>query len=259
MIKSTSLPLIGVPTSIMKIPGTNFTAHISGQRYVTSVNKFSNCLAVQIPSMGKDFDYSDLINRFDGILLTGGRANIEPHNYGGSPFPPSEPIDPERDGAVLKIIPACIDAGIPLLGICRGLQEINVATGGSLHYRINQIPGKNDHRMPQGDNITEEDIFKLRHPVTLTPGGLFQKMVRKDKIIVNSLHGQGIDQLGRDLVIQAISDDNIIEGISIKNHPNFGAAVQWHTEFHPERKEHNLSRKLYEAFGRAAKQRMQSR
>jgi putative glutamine amidotransferase len=113
--------------------------------------------------------------------------------------------------------------------------------------------------MPQGNNITEEDIFRLRHPVTLTPGGLFQEMVGKDKIIVNSLHGQGIDQLGRDLVIQAISDDNIIEGISIKNHPSFGAAVQWHTEFHPERKEHTLSRKLYEAFGRAAKQRMQSR
>jgi putative glutamine amidotransferase len=259
MIKSTSLPLIGVPTSIMKIPGTNFTAHISGQRYITSVNQFSNCLAVQIPSMGKDFDYSNFIKRFDGILLTGGRANIEPHNYDGPPFPPDEPIDPERDGAVLKIIPACIDAGIPLLGICRGLQEINVAMGGSLHYRINQIPGKNDHRMPQGDNITEEDIFKLRHPVILTRGELFQRMVGKDGILVNSLHGQGIDRLGEGLIIQAISDDNVVEGISIKNHPNFGAAVQWHTEFHPDREEHSLSRKLYEAFGQAANQRMQSR
>ena len=259
MIKSTSLPLIGVPTSIMKIPGTNFTAHISGQRYVSSVNKFSNCIAVQIPSMGKDFDYSDLIKRFDGILLTGGRANIEPHNYGGTPFPMDESIDPERDGAVLNIIPACIDAGIPILGICRGLQEINVAMGGSLHYRINQMPGKNDHRMPKGDNITEEDIFKLRHPVILTPGGLFQKMIGRDEILVNSLHGQGIDQLGEGLIIQAISDDDVIEGISIKNHPSFGAAVQWHTEFHPEREEHTLSRKLYEAFGRAAKQRMQSK
>jgi putative glutamine amidotransferase len=162
MIQSTNLPLIGVPTSVIKIPGTNFMSHASGQRYITSVNTFSKCIAVQIPSMGKNYDYSSFLERFDGILLTGGRANIEPHNYGGLPFPADEPIDPDRDGTVLQIIPACINAGIPLLGICRGLQEINVAMGGSLHYRINQMPGKNDHRMPRGDDVTEEDIFELR-------------------------------------------------------------------------------------------------
>ena len=259
MENSTNLPLIGVPTSIMQIPGTNFIAHTNGQRYITSVNKFSKCISVQIPSLGKEYDYSDLLKKFDGILLTGGRANIEPHNYGGPPFPPDEPIDPERDATVLQLIPTCIDAGIPLLGICRGLQEINVAMGGSLHYRINEIPGKNDHRMPRGDDVTEEDIFALRHSVILTPGGLFQKMVGKDKILVNTLHGQGIDRLGEGLVVEAISDDNVIEGISVSAHSNFAAAVQWHTEFHPEREEHALSRNLYEAFGRAARKRMQSR
>jgi len=259
MTHSTNLPLIGVPTSIMKIPGTNFTSHVSGQRYITSVNNFSKCIAIQIPSMGINYDYTDFLERFDGILLTGGRANIEPHNYGGLPFPADEPIDPDRDGTVLQIIPVCINAGIPLLGICRGLQEINVAMGGSLHYRINQMPGKNDHRMPRGDDVTEEDIFELRHSVALTPNDLFHKMVTKDKILVNSLHGQGIDRLGDGLIVQAVSDDNVIEGITIKDHPNFAAAVQWHTEFHPEREEHTLSRKLYEAFGSAAKNRMQSR
>jgi putative glutamine amidotransferase len=259
MKKLTDLPLIGVPTSIIKIPGTNFMSHTCGQRYIASVNKFSKCIAVQIPSIGKKYDYTNFLERFDGILLTGGKANIEPHNYGGPPFPPDEPIDPDRDGTVLQIIPACVDAGIPLLGICRGLQEINVAMGGSLHYRINEILGKNDHRMPRGDHATEEDIFELRHSVNLTPENLFHKMVAKDKIFVNSLHGQGVDRLGEGLVVQAISEDNVIEGISIKDHPNFATAVQWHTEFHPERKEHTLSRKLYEAFGKAAKQRMQSR
>ena len=259
-IKSSStLPLIGVPTSLMKIPGGNFKAHISGQRYISSLNKFSNCISVQIPSLGKEYDYDNLLERFDGILLTGGRANIEPHNYGGKPFPPDEPIDPDRDESVLRIIPACIEKGIPLLGICRGMQEINVALGGTLHYRINEIPGKNDHRMPRGENIDEEEIFALRHSVKLTSGGLFQNMIGKNEILVNTLHGQGVDQLGKGLFVEAISDDNIIEGICIDIHPNFGAAVQWHTEFYPERKEHILSRKLFEAFGQAAMKRMLDR
>ena len=257
--KNARLPLIGVPTSLMQIPGSNFTAHINGQRYITSVNKFSKCIAVQIPSLGSEYDYDDLLERFDGILLTGGRANIEPHHYGGRPFPPDEPIDPERDATVLRIIPACIKSGIPLLGICRGLQEINVAMGGSLHYRINEIPGKNDHRMPRGDQVTEEEIFSLRHSVDLTLGGSFEKMVGKNTILVNTLHGQGIDRLGEGIFVEAISEDNVIEGIRITKHPNFAAAVQWHTEYHPERKEHTLSRKLYEAFGCAAKKRMESR
>ena len=259
MTKSPILPLIGVPTSIMQIPGTNFKAHISGQRYINSVNKFSKCTAVQIPSLGKSFDYDKFLERFDGILLTGGRANIQPHHYEGKPFPPDEIIDPERDETVLRIIPACIKKGVPIFGICRGLQEINVALGGSLHYRINEIPGKNDHRMLRGENITEEDIYKLRHYVTLTKEGFFHKLADEQEVLVNTLHGQGIDKLGDQLVIEAISDDNVIEGIRIETHPNFGAAVQWHAEFRPEREENLLSRKLYEAFGRAAKERMISR
>jgi putative glutamine amidotransferase len=132
------------------------------------------------------------------------------------------------------------------------LQEINVALGGSLHYRVNEVPGKNDHRMPRGEDVTVDDIYALRHPVKLTPGGLFQELTGKDEYLVNTLHGQGIDRLADGLVIEAVSDDDIIEGIRVKDHPNFAAAVQWHTEFHPERKEHLLSRRLYEAFGEAA-------
>ena len=259
MTNASSLPLIGVPTSTMEVPGSIFTAHFSAQRYIASLNKFSNCLAVQIPSLGEEYDYADLVNRFDGILLTGGRANIEPHRYGGAPFPADELIDPDRDTTALRLIPASIEAGIPLFGICRGLQEINVALGGSLHYRINDLPGKNNHSMPKGVGVTDEDIYALRHPVTLTPGGLFQKLTGEDEVAVNTLHGQGIDRLGDGLAIEAVSDDGIIEGIRVKKHPNFGAAVQWHTEFYPERKEHMLSRKLYESFGNAALRRRKDR
>ncbi|MBT7268583.1 MAG: C26 family cysteine hydrolase domain-containing family, partial [Rhodospirillaceae bacterium] len=158
-----------------------------------------------------------------------------------------------------RIVPACIEAGVPILGICRGLQEINVALGGSLHYRVNEIPGKNDHRMPRGDGVTDEDIYALRHPVKLTEGGLFQELTGKQEVLVNTLHGQGIDRLGEGLAVEAVSDDGIIEGIRIESHPNFAAAVQWHTEFQPSRDEHLLSRKLYEAFGEAALERSKNR
>jgi len=259
MTSSSPLPLIGVPTSLMEMPGSQFTAHVIGQRYMESLVKFSNCLGVLIPSLGEDYDYADLVQRFDGILLTGGRANVEPHHYGGPPFPADEPIDPDRDATVLRLVPACIDAGIPLFGICRGLQEINVALGGSLHYRVNEVAEKNDHRMPRGEGVTVEDIYALRHPVKLTPGGLFQNLTGKNEIDVNTLHGQGIDRLGDGLIVEAVSDDDIIEGIRIEGHPNFAAAVQWHTEYHPEREEHLLSRKLYEAFGKAVFERALNR
>ena len=259
MSHSSSLPLIGVPTSIMEMPNSKFLVHFNGQRYLTAIRDFSQCIAVQIPSLGTKYDYDNLLQRFDGILLTGGRANVEPHNYGGPPFPPNEPIAPARDATVLQLIPTCIESGIPLFGICRGLQEINVATGGSLHYRVNEITGKNDHRMPRGEGVTEEDIFALRHSVIFTPGGLFQELTGQDSVLVNTLHGQGINRLGKGLAVEAVSDDGIIEGIVVKDHPNFAVAVQWHAEFHPEREEHNLSRKLYEAFGQAAFKRMQNR
>ena len=121
----------------MKIPSTNFISNTSGQRYIALVNKFSNCIAVPIHSMGKKYDYTNLLERFDGILLAGGKANISPHNYRALPFPPDEPIDPDHNGTVFQIKPAYIDLGTPLFVIFRGLQEINVAMGGSLHYYIN--------------------------------------------------------------------------------------------------------------------------
>ncbi len=243
----------------MQMPGSQFFTYTSGKRYISSLNEFSSCMAVQIPSLGEDYDYADLVNRFDGIMLTGGRANVEPHHYGGPPFPEDEAIDPDRDATVLRIVPACIEAGVPILGICRGLQEMNVALGGSLHYRVNEVPGKNDHRMPRGDDVTVDDIYALRHPVKLTEGGMFQDLIGESETMVNTLHGQGIDRLGDGLTIEAVSDDDIIEGIRIEGHPNFAAGVQWHTEFYPEREEHLLSRRLYEAFGKAAQERAQSR
>ena len=240
-------------SSTLQVPGTKFEVHSTGRRYIESLVNYADCFAVQIPSMGEYYNYDELIKNLDGIMLTGGRANIEPRHYGGDSFPSDEIIDPDRDTTVLNLIPACIKAGKPILGICRGLQEINVAFGGTIHYRVHLLPGKNDHRMPQNLDFLTEEIFALRHTVKFTPDGYFHSLMGQDTYMVNSLHGQGIDKLGNGLTVEGISDDGVIEAIRITDHPSFGIGVQWHAEFMPDLSENSLSRRLFEEFGKAAK------
>ena len=179
-----------------------------------------------IPAMGEKLDIQATVDSIDGLLLTGGRANVEPHHYGGPPFPDDEPIDPARDGVVLPLVRACIEQEVPIFGICRGIQEMNVALGGSLHYRVHLLPGKDDHRMPRHPDVTMEEVFKLRHNIALTDGGLFAELTGKSKLMVNSLHGQGIDRLADDFVLEAITEDGVIEGIRLANDPTFTVGVQ---------------------------------
>ncbi len=252
-------PVIGVATSTVPMPNTEFFAYSTGTRSIKSLIEFADCIAIQIPSVANANDCNELISRLDGIMLTGGRANVEPHHFGGKPFPDDETTDPERDKTVLSIIPACIKAGKPILGICRGIQEMNVALGGTLHYRVHLLEGKNDHRMPQGDHILTEKIFDLRHIVKLTPGGYLNELIKQNSYLVNSLHGQGIDRLGEGLTIEAVSEDGVIEAVRVTEHPNFAIGVQWHAEHIPNKKNHELSLRLFEEFGKAAQQFVTSR
>jgi len=246
-------PIIGVPASIVGMPGSGIDANVAAKRYTDAIARFSNCTPLVIPARGEEYDFDELLDNFHGIMLTGGRANIEPYHYDGPPFPPGEPIDPDRDNTVLPLIRACIDRQMPILGSCRGLQEMNVAMGGSLHYRIHLLDGKNDHRMPRGDDVTTEMIFELRHDISLKEGGLFQELAGQDTYRVNTLHGQGIDRIADCFDIEAITvDDEVIEGIRLKNDPTFTVGVQWHTEHEPQEDQHLLSRRLYEEFGKAA-------
>jgi len=242
-------PLIGISTNEL----TNFNgrqiSHSTGLRYVNSVAQFSNVIPILIPSNIKDEDLDSLLMKIDGLVLTGGRANIEPHHFGGSPFPPDESIDVGRDEIVLKMIPKCVDLGVPIFGICRGIQEMNVAFGGSLHYRVHLLPDKNDHRMPRGEDITVEEIFTLRHRINFIDNSYFTKLIGKNNCLVNSLHGQAIDTLAKELKVEAYSDDSVIEAISIPKHPSFAVGVQWHAEFQPEK--NTLNKRLFEEFGKA--------
>jgi putative glutamine amidotransferase len=242
-------PIIGISTNEITNFGGRQVSHSTGLRYVNAVAKFTNGIPILIPSYINNDDLDQLLKKLDGIVLTGGRANIEPHHFGGKPFPPDEPIDVGRDEIVLKLIPKCVSLGIPIFGICRGIQEMNVAYGGTLHYRVHQLPEKNDHRMPREDDVTIKEIFKLRHRIDFTKNGYFYNLINKENCMVNSLHGQAINALAQNLKIEALSDDGVIEAISIPEHPSFAVGVQWHAEYEPEN--NDLNRCLFKEFGLA--------
>jgi putative glutamine amidotransferase len=249
-MSNSSRPLICISANAMEAADRRHLVHATGERNVDALMKMVDCIPVLLPPVGEDIDCADLVSRMDGVILTGGRANVEPHNYGGPEFPPDEPIDPGRDALVLPLVRACIAAHVPVFGICRGIQEINVAMGGTLHYRVHEIPGMNDHRMPRHADVTVEEIFRLNHAIKLTEGGLFQSLVGTDEVMINSLHGQGVDRLADDLLVEAVSPDGVIEGLRYKDESQFVVGVQWHAEWQPD--EHSLSGELYKAFGEAA-------
>lgn len=256
-------PLIGVNADVRDNNGMDFIS--MGLKYVTAVIEGAGGIPVMIPSLGDADDggqmhVDDLIDRLDGLVLTGGRANVEPHHYDGEPFRPETLRDPLRDATTLPLARKSVALGLPIFGICRGIQEINVALGGSLHPYLWELDGVDDHRMPQTDVMANR--FAPRHPVRLTPGGLFAALARDagiddETIMVNSLHGQAIDRIAEGLVVEAVSDDGVIEGVSMPDSAGFVAAVQWHAEFRVEK--HSFNRALFEAFGHAARRRAAAR
>jgi putative glutamine amidotransferase len=153
----------------------------------------------------------------------------------------------------LALIDACVARGVPLFGICRGLQEMNVAFGGTLHPEIRELPGRVNHRMPRLANgephPDHEVIFGDRHDVKLVPGGAFAKLFGKDTIRVNSLHGQGILEPGQRIVVEGVADDGTIEAIRVAEAPGFALGVQWHAEYDPQK--NPINRALFQAFGKA--------
>ena len=257
MSRTSPLPLICITGSLTEAANRRSQVHSASECNVRSLRRMVECVPLILPPLGEALDVGDLVARMDGLVLTGGRANVEPHHYDGPPFPDDEPIDPGRDGLVLPLVRECIEAGVPVFGICRGIQELNVALGGSLHYRIHELDGKDDHRMPRRDDVTLEEIFRLRHPVILTPGGLFHELTGCGEVVVNSLHGQGIDRLAEPLAVEAVSPDGVIEGVRLKDDPGFTVGVQWHAEWKPEG--HELSAALYRAFGEVATARAAAR
>ena len=242
-------PIVGIITSETSALSGRQLLHSVGQRYVDAVMQFSDVIPTLIPTCLSDGDLKAYIENIHGVLLTGGRANIEPHHFGGKKFPKDEIIDPSRDYTALKLIKESVKLRMPIFGICRGIQEINVAYGGTLLYRVHECVGKQDHRMPQNDDASLEDIFKPRHVINVPKSSLLESFTGKRHFVVNSLHGQGIDKLGDGLNLEALSEDGLVEALSIEGYGAFGVGIQWHAEFHPERAENAINKILFKKFG----------
>jgi len=245
-------PVVGVIGSAHIVEG-KFTAQRVGERPLRAVAETAGALPLIFAGTPEITEIGALLDAVDGILLTGARANVHPSYFGKDEHPAHEPYDQNRDALALKLIEACVERGVPLFGICRGLQEINVAFGGSLHPEIRDLPGRMNHRMPRLPNgeihPDLEVIFADRHEVRLTPGGVFAKLLGAATIRVNSLHGQGILEPGKRIVIEGIAEDDTIEAIAIAEAPGFALGVQWHAEYEADRDP--VNRTLFEAFGAA--------
>jgi len=220
----------------------------AGDRYIRGVAEVTGAVPLIIPAIPEAQDIGHLIEILDGIVLTGGRPNVHPTFYGAEPAPAYEPYDQDRDRVALPLVRAAVEAGRPLFGICRGLQEINVAFGGTLHPEIRDLPGRMNHRMPPGETDPEV-IFRLRHCVRLTPGGRFAGMLGAEAVMVNSLHGQGILDAGARIVVEGHADDGTPEAICVAEAPALAMGVQWHAEYGAE--SDPVNRRLFQAFGEA--------
>lgn len=234
-----------------------FYVQMVGERNFRALAEVTGALPLMFAGSPDVTDLETLLRVVDGVLLTGARANVHPSRFDTEPDPAFEPYDEARDAMALSLIEACVDQGIPLLGVCRGFQEMNVAFGGSLHPEIRDLPGRMNHRMPRLENGEVHPdptvVFADRHDVKLVPDGVFAKLVGKEVIRVNSLHGQGILEPGKRVIVEGVAEDGTIEAIRIADSPGFALGVQWHAEYDPQC--NPINRALFQAFGQALAER----
>jgi len=245
-------PIVGVIGSAHLAEG-KFAAQRVGERPLRAIVEAAGAMPLIFAGSPEITEVGALLDVVDGILLTGARANVHPRHFGADEDPAYEPYDEPRDALALKLIAAAVARGVPLFGICRGFQEMNVAFGGTLHPEIRELPGRMNHRalrLANGEiNPDPKVIYAERHEVRLTPGGVFAKLLGADTIRVNSLHGQGILKPGTRVIIEGVAEDDTVEAIRIDGAAGFALGVQWHAEHVAGR--NPVNRKLFEAFGAA--------
>ena len=249
-----SRPAVGVSTCVKTLHDHAF--HATAEKYLTAVLDGAGAQPLLIPALGEGVDPGDLIDHFDGILLTGGPSNVAPDHYGGAPSRPETVLDPQRDATTLPLIRAAVEQAVPLLAICRGFQELNVAFGGSLHQHLHEVAGRIDHRRDRAATFPEQ--YAPRHPVALTRGGelaglLGAGLLGALEIEVNSLHAQGIDRIGEGLAVEALAPDGTIEAARVEGAAAFAIGVQWHPEWRVLEKADYAA--LFAAFGAATRAR----
>lgn len=238
-------PIVGIPCDHRMIGPHPF--HAVGEKYIVAVRDGAGALPLLIPVLDTPIDIAEILDTVDGILLTGSPSNVAPKRYGG-PGPREGVLqDERRDALTLPLIRAIVDHGTPLLAVCRGFQELNVAYGGTLHQHVEEVPGRIDHRE---DKTAALDVqYAPAHDVNLTPGGTLERIAGTRTIKVNSLHSQGVDRLGDGLAVEATAPDGQVEGVRVKDASALALGVQWHPEWRYW--ENDFSKALLRAFGEA--------
>lgn len=223
--------------------------HVAGEKYLTALLQGAGAIPLIIPAFGPQLPPEALLGTVDGLLFTGSPSNVEPRHYGGEPSLAGTLHDPQRDATTLPLIPLAIDAGLPVLAICRGFQEMNVALGGTLWQRLHELPGHLDHREDEGTAL--EAQYGPAHEVLLAPDGLLRRLAGADRVRVNSLHAQGVRTLAPGVTVEATAPDGVVEAFHVDRARSFALALQWHPEW--RLMDNPLSRALFEQFGAACR------
>ena len=252
-MRSEPAPLIAVSACLKTVGG--HPTHTVGEKYLTAISVGASGTPVIVPALGSALDIRQLLRRVDGLVLTGSLSNVHPTRYGVEPHAAAEPYDEARDATIFPLIGEALEMGVPLLAICRGFQELNVALGGTLHAEVHAQPGCDDHRAPPIEDPDQR--YGPRHPVRFVPGGAFERIAGQSEVWVNSLHRQGIDRLAPGLLAEGHAPDRTIEAVRVAGAPALALAVQWHPEY--KAASNPFSMKLYRAFGDAARERLAAR
>ena len=247
------LPTIGVSACRKFIPPHPF--HAVGEKYLAAVSLASRGLPLVIPALGDALGVDQLLSRLDGLFLTGSPSNVEPHHYRAARIDPDIEHDPQRDATTLPLIRRAVERGVPLFAVCRGCQEMNVAFGGTLHQKVQEVEGLMDHREDKSQPLDVQ--YAPVHSVQLAPHGLLARLAERNELDVNSLHAQGVERLGVGLRVEARSPDGLIEAFRVEDAPTFAFGVQWHPEW--KVLDNPFSHALFAAFGDACRERAAAR
>ena len=244
-------PLVGLPTDRKFFEDHPFLA--VGEEYGRAVVDAAACTPMLLPTLHPPVPVDDWLTHLDGLLLTGSASNIEPHHYSDEPSWPGNEHDPARDQTTLALVPRALALGLPVLAICRGFQEVNVALGGTLHQKVHEVPGMLDHR--EDESLPIDEQYGPAHPIALAEGGWLAGIAAAaigdaSRALVNSLHGPGVDQLAPGLIVEATAPDGLVEAFR-REGEGFLLALQWHPEWHVMSNPFYLG--IFQAFGEACR------
>lgn len=221
-----------------------------GEKYLAAIRDGAGALPFVLPVLGDSIDGDAILEKVDGVFLTGSPSNVEPHRYGGDASREGTMHDAERDSTTLPLLLRALETGVPLLAVCRGFQELNVALGGTLHQHVHELPGYHVHKENPDDPLDVQ--YGPSHEVHLVEGGLLRGLAGEATVSVNSLHSQAIARIAERLSVEAVADDGVVEGVRVDDSPGFNLAVQWHPEWRVT--ENAFSMAIFNAFGNACRE-----